>query len=233
MKHLLLLFYLLSCSFLVYSQTLYGITGLLRIPTAHIIEDGKASSGYLHFRDYTGEGDLHEQFSIHFSLGLTSRLELTARLVGFPGIDGGDNDIYGIPFDRMLSGKLVILFQDGWWPQVSVGIQDAVGTRRQHSIYLVASRDYTPFTGFRLEASAGYGSRAIGLVTEEARGYAYNGPFGGLEASWKNRIFLMGEYDASTLNVGLRLAPLRWLLLQGFLLDGRRPVAGLALSFPL
>lgn len=202
-----------------------GVTGLMEIPTARILEDGRMRLGSSHvdpFRTY------------YFGLGFLPGLEVNGRVtevlnekITTPGWEG-----YGNTKIREFDAKYQILAESRLLPAVAVGANDLFGDNVTFSTqYLVLSRQIYP-----LDFTLGYGFGRI------------RGPFGGVELKlWKDRLSLMAEYnpidydkdrliggvrnqpdfpkigfsnparwsfDPDRINLGVRLRPLSWLSVE-------------------
>lgn len=202
-----------------------GVTGLMEIPTARILEDGRMRLGSSHvdpFRTY------------YFGLGFLPGLEVNGRVTEVlnekmtaPGWEG-----YGNVKIREFDAKYQILAESRLFPAIAVGANDLFGDNITFSTqYLVFSRQIYP-----LDFTLGYGFGRI------------RGPFGGIELKlWKDRLSLMAEYnpvdyrkdrltggvrdqpdfprvglynpsqwsfDPDRINLGVRLRPLSWLSVE-------------------
>lgn len=202
-----------------------GVTGLMEIPTARILEDGRMRIGASNvdpFRTY------------YFGLGFLPGLEVNGRVtevlnmpITSPGWEGyGNNKI------REFDVKYQILAESRFLPAIAVGANDLFGDNITFSTeYLVMSRQIYP-----LDFTLGYGFGRI------------RGPFGGVELKiWKDRLSLMAEYnpidytkdrlsggvqhqpdfpgvglynpgrwsfDPDRINLGVRFRPLSWLSVE-------------------
>ncbi|MFE8102978.1 YjbH domain-containing protein [Brenneria goodwinii] len=121
------------------SQSDFGGTGLLQMPTARMAETGEFSANY---RD----NDQYRRYSV--SLQLLDWLETTVRYTDIrtrpysnnPGFSG-DQTYKDKGFD--LKARL---WQESYWmPDVSLGLRDIAGTGLFDSEYLVASKRIGPF----------------------------------------------------------------------------------------
>ncbi len=135
-----------------------GITGLMEVPTARILEDGRMRLGSSHvdpFRTY------------YFGLGFLPGLEVNGRVtevlnqkITDPGWEG-----YGNMKIREFDAKYQILAESRLLPAIAVGANDLFGDNITFSTqYLVLSRQIYP-----LDFTLGYGFGRI------------RGPFGGVE----------------------------------------------------
>ncbi len=202
-----------------------GITGLMEIPTARILEDGRMRIGASNvdpFRTY------------YFGLGFLPGLEINGRVtevLNMPITDPGWEG-YGNTKIREFDAKYQILAESRLLPAIAVGANDLFGDNVTFSTqYLVMSRQIYP-----LDFTLGYGFGRI------------KGPFGGLELKlWEDRLSLVAEYnpidytkdrlsggvknqpdfpkvgfyspslwrfDPKRLNLGMRFRPVSWLSVE-------------------
>jgi hypothetical protein len=214
-------------------QTIYGVTGIIKTPNAYIVDTGKSIIGIAYFKDYHNKLDeLFEQWTVNFNIGFHSRFELGARLAIFPGISG-DSPIYDVSFDRIFSGKFILFKEKDLFAQISIGMQDIVGTRFHNSTYFVASKNIQIKKSFNILLNLGYGSKLNDLIFGDAGNHHFLGFFGGTEIGFKKRIYVMAEYDAKDINSGLKIVIKDWLNFNFSLLKMEIPSAGLALKFTI
>lgn len=215
-------------------QTIYGVTGIIKTPNAYTVENGKCISGISYFKDYHKTPDeKFEQWGFNFNIGFHSRFELGVRLAILHDSLGGDSPIFDVSFDRVLSGKFLLLKEKDLVPQIAFGIQDIVGTRLHNSTYLVASKNIQMNKSFSILLNLGYGSKFNDLIFEDAQNHHFIGFFGGTELSFKKKVVLMVEYDARDFNSGLKIVVKDWLNINFLLLNMEIPSAGLSLKFQL
>ncbi|MDX5627781.1 MULTISPECIES: YjbH domain-containing protein [unclassified Brenneria] len=121
------------------SQSDFGGTGLLQMPTARMAETGEFSFNYRDNEEY-------RRYSV--SLQLFDWLETTVRYTdirtrlysNYPGFSG-DQSYKDKAFD--LKARL---WQESYWmPEVSLGLRDIAGTGLFDSEYLAASKRIGPF----------------------------------------------------------------------------------------
>ncbi len=211
-------------------QTIYGVTGLLKTPTAYTVESGKCRMGVLYLNDhYKRNDELIKLWSVHVTIGFHSRFELGVRLAIFPD-KTGDSDIFSFGSDRMISGKFILFEEKELIPQLSIGIQDIIGTRFHNSTYIVASKNIE-VKSFDFTLNLGYGSKINELVFGDARDHHFIGVFGGATIGFKKTILLMAEHDAKDLNAGLRIAIKDWLFLDYCMLNMKESCVGFSLKF--
>lgn len=187
------------------AMSIVGITGLVDIPTARIIPDGKAAFGigYTH-KKYSVSGPEYAQVAYYVTVGYLPFLEASLRITDFPGEMQPDD--YGIG-DRMASVRLRVVNEGGYLPSILLGTHDMLGVYGErptesvyfNTAYIVMSRSIRlPLIG-ALDVHLGYASDLM-----EARRHSMVGTFGGLEKKLGKYFTVMGEYDTQKYNVGLR-----------------------------
>lgn len=144
------------------------------MPDARIAPDGTLRFGYSFAEPYVG---------VWTSATLLPRLELSGRvtrIMRFPEPNFGDT--YGDFKDKAFDGKLVLVEEGSWWPQLTIGAQDFMGTQVFPAHYAVASKRLGEF-----DFTLGYGEKRI------------DGVFGGVR--YRPKAFenwaLVAEYDAN------------------------------------
>ncbi len=184
------------------AQSLTGTTGLVSIPTAAVPRDGALAVGMnLLGAPYPEQGPAaaaDQATLVQFaSLGFPPFLEVGLRLsrkVDAPRQALGD---------RMVSVRLRVLEERARRPALVVGAHDLVGTRIYHAEYAAASKriERVPLAG-TVGVHLGYGGDLLRL---RARGRQFTGWFGGVSASPRPWLELLGEHDAEHVNAGVRL----------------------------
>jgi len=150
-----------------------GQTGLINMPDARFEEDGTFRFGSGYFRPY---------LPVWTSISLLPRLELSGRYTVVRGLPSGLGKGFGDLKDKAFDGKVLLLKEDKWWPDLALGAQDFIGTGLFNAGYAVVSKrvgntDYT----------LGFGNDRI------------DGLFGGLRhrLGWNKNISVVVEYDAN------------------------------------
>ena len=188
---------------------LYGVSGLIDMPSALSQPDGRVSATASHFSGIT-RGTLTFQ--------ITPRLEGSFRYAGLADLNySGYRDYYDRSFDlafRLLDEGRVL-------PAVKLGLQDFAGTGLFSGEYLVATKTLTP--SLRVTAGLGWGrlgsygdigapfgarpAANVGRGGKPSPGQWFRGPaapFGGVEWLVNDRLTLTAEYssDAYDLETG-------------------------------
>jgi len=181
--------------------SLGGMSGLINTPVADVLPDGVFRLGYGFYdkKEAYDSPNVHADEVVYFAIGFVPRLEVMIRATFFPGetFVAGAN----IPdVDRMASAR-ILLFREGKGPAIAAGIDDPRGTRRYHSLYLVAGKSFMRQDGKGILLNAGYGSSAI-----RARRHILHGGFGGVEFRAERWISGIAEYDSEKWNLGGRLS---------------------------
>jgi hypothetical protein len=180
--------------------SLNGMTGFVKTPWAGVMGDKQMEFGYNKIPKEAADQyrDIHSNEIYYGSLGFLPHVEVGLRWTVMPG---------GRPFadivpeskavdhDRMFSARVEILRPESFRrPGLAVGVEDARGTRRFHSSYVVTG---VPFDIYRLQnrVTLGYAPRVF-----EASHYTLDGLFGAYEVSAWQRLSAAVEYDTEKLN---------------------------------
>lgn len=205
-------------------SSLSGMSGLINVPTANVVDDGWFHFGYnLIDREWVYDGRPRIDNRIWFlSIGFFPNLEVTARATVLPG----ESLLEEVPVDavdRMVSFRYRLI-RESAWPALAVGIDDLKGTRRFHSLYSVATRTLRPLDGsVEFEISAGYGLRTL-----DAGHYLLDGGFGGIEVRPVRNLSGIVEYDSEKWSGAVRLTVLSRLDFQLALLNFTTASGGLS-----
>ncbi len=161
------------------AQSLNGITGHFKIPSAYISKDAAVSIGASIFnKKYQTYSEYNNHVgTAYILLGFLPRLELSLRITRKI-----DSDYSSHVMDRMLSGKVLIFAESGYLPAFSFGVQNPYSTDQLanhfNSTYFVISKtiELTSYlhTGFTL-------GRGFDWII--AADYEFIGFFGGAEIS--------------------------------------------------
>lgn len=218
------------------SYTLYGVPGLIEMPSAITAPEGEISGTLGVF-----DGEIRNSFTFQ----ITDRLTGTFR---YAGIDNFAPD-YDVFYDRSFDLAYQITDENGAIPMITVGLRDMLGTGLYASEYIVATK--TLSDSLRVTAGLGWGrlgtyngfDNPLGLISDDFRtrpeGYRFGDTggtptldtrfrgdaalFGGLEYAINERLFFKAEYSSddgyrdidgnplvdrvSPVNVGLTYAP--------------------------
>ena len=225
--------------------SLFGFTGMWETPTARILPDWSARFGYGYAPPYR---------IMNAGLGLFDRAEISATLTEVETVQGFPGEGFGNYRDRAGGGKLVLLPESEFFPQVAAGFHDAFGTGIFPSRYLVASKNI-------LGADLSFGL-AQGVLAGEESGDIGNilfssplrrtRPFASLSCPLGKYVSLFGEYSpvrSSTLfghdrleryshdgipfNAGIVFSPIEPLDLYAVAEHGRNLAVGAGLTLPL
>jgi len=152
-------------------------TGLMEIPTARTLQDGKLRFGFAHAYPYNWYG---------VAMGVFPGLEAGARVTEIRNVVG---QYFTHRKDRSFDLKYQILEESKRFPAVAIGVMDPLGTRLYPAEYLVFSRQIFP-----LDITLGLGhNRLKGPV--ELPLWKEVGLFGGLELALHEKLHLMAEYN--------------------------------------
>jgi hypothetical protein len=198
-----------------YPQTIYGVSGLLKSPDAYVVGNGKCAVTFGYYHDEMAESSEKivpdmPQAGASFLIGPVSRIEVSLRIAAFieaPKITFNPRN-FGI--DLIFNIKGVVFREKKYVPQISLGIQDIVGTWMYQSTYLVLSKTILFGKNSHIAGTLGYGSEILGYLSENVQGksprdYRFIGIFGSLEGQLFSFVSLLADYDAEDWNLGLKL----------------------------
>lgn len=188
------------------SHNLYGMPGLVDLPTAETSPDAQLTTTIGHFAGTTRTS---------FSFQLLPRLTTSFRYTALEGYVPAGYEL-GTYYDRSFDLSYLLLDEAGWRPSVAVGLRDVIGTGLYSGEYLVATKSLGP----RLRVTAGLGwgrlagQGAIGgfgsrpdEVLDEGGVPTYDrwfrgdiAPFGGLSYKVNDRLTLSAEYSSDAYN---------------------------------
>jgi hypothetical protein len=186
--------------------SMVGTTGLVTIPTARIIPDGKLALG-VSYTDakYSFYGPKYNQIAYYATAGYLPFLEVSLRATEFP--DLAWSDAYSSGIERMASVKLQVMKENRYFPSVVIGIHDIYGVSRKFNAqYIVASKSINFHLLGPIDIHIGHAPNPI--KSKEIKDYSINGAFGGIEKALCKYLTAMIEYDSRKYNVGLKIAPL-------------------------
>jgi hypothetical protein len=182
--------------------SLTGMTGFVNTPWAGVMADRSIELGYNRIPKaaaYDHRG-LNRNDVYYASIGFLPHAEVGLRWTVIPGLLAfGDivPDSKLTDSDRMLSGRLELLPATPRRPGLAVGIEDAMGTRRFHSTYVVTGIPVEN-NGLRARVSLGYAPRVF-----TASRYTLDGGFAAVEVSPWRPFAATLEYDTEKWNTSL------------------------------
>ncbi len=213
-------------------QTIYGVSGIIKTPSAYVVNNDDFVFCAAYFKDYhINSKELIRQWTININAGIFSRFELGLRLSILPDVTG-DSPIFDVSFDRILSGKYILFKEKKAFPQITFGMQDIVGTRLHNSTYLATSKTIQ-IESYSFLLNLGYGTKLNDLFFGNAGNHHFIGFFGGTEIGFKERIYLIAEYDARDFNSGLKLVVKDWFNFNFSLFKMEYPSMGISLKFSI
>ena len=184
--------------------SLVGMTGFVVTPWAGVMADREVELGYNSLSrqaawDSRGE---HRNDVYYAALGFLPRLETGLRWSVIPGklaFEEEDPESELTDADRMVSARVALFEPTTRRPGLAVGIEDAVGTKRFHSTYVVTGM---PFVAgrWRGRGAVGYASTVL-----EATRHVLDGAFGAVEASAWSPVWTTIEHDGVRWNAAVRL----------------------------
>lgn len=165
---------------LEHSQTDFGGTGLMQMPSARMMPEGELSLGVTNNDEY-----LH----YHLSLQLFPWLETTVRYTQVHDLLYSQNDSFSGDTeytDKGFDVKLRALKESNYLPEVSIGLRDFSGTGLFDGEYIAASKQIGPFD-FTLGLGWGYLGNRANLTGDKSssidceRNSDYNGKGGSFD----------------------------------------------------
>jgi len=183
-----------------------GTTGLICIPTAQVIPNGKIAVGMAYTdAEYSRYGPDYSQIAYYATIGYLPFLEASLRVTEFPNL-GRLN--YHSQKDRMVSVKLRVIDESHYIPSLVLGIHDIFGNRSiiYNAQYFVISKMIKfPLIG-SMRIHTGYSPNPI--KSNKIKSYSMKGAFAGIEKELSKYLTVILEYDTQKYNAGLKIAPL-------------------------
>ena len=167
--------------------SLQSYTGILFMPNARVEPDWSIRIKSGHSDPYTYYGGALGVFNIFEFHGQFTQVN---TIEGFPGFNYGDYK------DRNAGMRMVLLKENEFWPQVSIGFYDAIGTGLFPFRYLVASKmvgnvDLTVGLGQGILADDDFGQSLIFSTP-----FRKTKPFFGVEWHINPRLSFSAEYSS-------------------------------------
>ena len=189
-------------------MSMVGTTGLVCIPTAQVIPNGKMTLGMAYTdAKYSRHSPEHKQIAYFATFGYLPFLEIGLRLTQFP--DFIEPKAYGSAKDRMVSAKLRVIKESYLIPSLVLGVHDLYGNAvKFNAQYLVMSKSTDlPILG-PMGIHVGYSSNIIKYNKVRNYNYSMEGAFAGIEKVFCKYLTAMLEYDTQKYNFGLKISPL-------------------------
>lgn len=186
------------------AQSVMGVPGYVRIPTADFNDDGTLYFGVSFLpSDYlTYTKNKYDAMAFYGSLTFLPFLEVdfrATRILNLP-----DNHNHTV--DRMPSIRFRLIKEKKWYPSVVIGVHDFLSSintgaaRRFSASYLVCTKSFNlKKISLNLESTIGYGTDWLNSTDHEFVGF-----FGGISVNWERIkwINIMIEYDSKRVNIG-------------------------------
>ncbi len=210
-----------------------GVLGHWNTPSAEVLRDGELEFGY-NIIPERWAWDHRGQYrnDIYFaSVGFLPRIEVSARVSAIPGfLAFGQIDPQSryADADRMFSAKIQLVRHSSLAPDVTVGLEDFFGTRRFHTGYVVAGKDFEA-RGIRLRVDAGYAGR----VLRTASPVTLDGAFIGADLRPVRWFGVVAEYDTEKWNLGFKVRAPFGITGRAAWLNGQQLSAGAGMSIQL
>lgn len=220
--------------------SLAGTSGLINIPTAHVISDHSVivGVGYVNRNSAYLENGRYDNFPFYIVLGYLPRLEFSAGVTFVPGDKSYDGtNTYK---DGVVSLQFLLLKETKFTPAVAIGARDIYSFILLNTTFMVMSKTVIHKTHTNLKIHAGYGSDIIdhhlGVPKNDRKfpvGHTIVGLFGGFEINWKNAVTYMFEFDSQKPNCGFRFHPFSHFCFDLHLLNMEDLSGSLNFSFDL
>jgi hypothetical protein len=218
--------FLLFISIVYYSsgQPTAGTTGLLNIPSAHMLSDGTFSAGVNYLADNVTPQPRfnYNTFNYYVGMAFLPFAELSFRMTIFKTDDDSLRNQ-----DRSLSARVRILKEGKVLPSILIGGNDifsTTGSGRKYfkSLYIAGTKS------FRIGDHQTF--LTVGYAPGELIESDFSGIFGGVSftPSFLKSLTLMADYDTRFFNAGASVLLFKHLFLYGFVSDFDQFAGGLA-----
>ena len=209
-----------------------GMTGFVHTPWAGVLRDRDIAVGFRRVPrrwayDHRGSNDNEIYYA---TLGFLPHVEASMRWTRIPGYHSFEEiapDSRLTDIDRMVSGRLELLAPRERRPGLALGVEDAEGTRRFHSTYVVAGVP-AGIQQVHSRVSLGYGLR-----TFRAGRRVLDGSFGAFEVSAWRRLVGQIEFDSEKWNAAVGVEPGFGFQLRAAWLNLESPSLAIGWSHPL
>ncbi len=218
----------------VSSQTLFGYTGLVTIPTAEIAQDREIILGlhYINKEYFIYHYKCIDAFLPYITIGYLPFIEINLRMNCLNQLPDIKKTIIG---DRTVNIRLKFLSEGKYYPSVAIGGNDILTTNSsrptnfQNCIYIVASKSFTKIIGKSiLGMHLGYGSDMM-----KAAQHQFIGVFGGCSVNTIHYGKYFIEYDTNKTNFGFSQKIIRHINIVVSILELKSINGGLGFSFHL
>lgn len=182
-----------------YTQSNFGGTGLMQMPSARMQPEGEFSAAYNH-------NDIYDFYTV--SVQLFPWLETTARYAQAHDMLYSDDPSFSGDTkytDKSFDAKIRLWEESYWLPQVSLGFQDIGGTGLFDGEYLAASKrwgalDFTLGIGWGYLGNRGnlHGDKSASNDCDRNTGYKGNGGSFDVERMFTGCIALFGGIEYQT-----------------------------------
>lgn len=191
------------------AQSVTGVPGYVRIPTAHFNEDGSLLFGlsFLPKEHLAYTKNKNNALAYYASLTFLPFLEIDFRLTRI--MDLPDDARHTV--DRMPSVRVRLVEEKKWYPSVAIGVHDFGSAINFSASYLVCTKSfYLKKIALNFEGTIGYGTDWL-----NSKDHEFVGIFGGVSINWERIKWadIMFDYDSKTVNTGIRFVFFRHLKL--------------------
>ena len=201
-KYLIAIF--LVCIVDLNAQSITGLTGLVSIPTAEVISDGKLTIGASFYnKNYLNIYDTHYNgLGTYITFGFLPFVEVSFRTTRLLNYTPGTQSLG----DRMASIRIRLIEEGKILPSFLFGAHDFLRstdalTSYNNSTYFAATKNFSlSGNNLILKIDLGYG-----LQLQNSREYQFDGLFYGVSFNIYKTIELMVENDTKRFNSGVRV----------------------------
>jgi hypothetical protein len=187
------------------SMSMVGTTGLVLIPTAHILPDGKLALGIAYPGAKYGSYSTNYAHVYYATIGYLPFLEVSLKATEFPGLEW--SEAFHSAVERKVNVKLQIIKESCYFPSIVLGVHDLYGVyMNSNAQYIVISKSVQfPLIG---SMSIHIGNAPNPIKLKNIYDYSMKGTFAGIEKGICKYLTVMLESDTHSYNIGLRIAPL-------------------------
>lgn len=239
LRHILVMTVFVMLPVLASAQQYTGMSGLIHVPSADMDSAGDARIG-AHYLDHAMlpdgsfmlNGEKYNTFDFYVSLTPFWWVEIGYTMTLFKQIDNGHKG-YNRK-DRYFSVKFNPLREGYWWPAVAIGSNDFISSSFKVSNDDLEGNAY--FRNYYVAATKHFKGAWGGVgITASYRHFIrkgakkWNGVVGGVTYSppFAQNLRCIVEWTGNEANVGIDCLLWRHIFIQGSLMKGKYPSAGL------
>jgi len=217
---------LLSTAHISFGQILSPGESLVTIPTAETRTDARLTIGYGQLPNEVASpsGGRFDPAKYRDEVYVIS-LQFIPRVTLHYRQSFKRADIVQATGDRVIGAQVTAFKESYRFPGLAVGVRDAAGTRKHHATYALASKGFD-FGKIRPALTLGYSKHFLDASFLEMK----DGVFYGVSVLAWNRAQFMWDYDTRFHYAGVRVWPLKWIWVTGFVAEWENPGFGFGIS---